>query len=83
MALGEALTKKLAKKYPPDEMIDLQYAGKDLTIKTDEAGNAILLFMGKRQDNGHIKGERFARRLVYDKDGKAVKDHWELKGKST
>ena len=81
--MGEALIKKLAQVYPANELIDLKYAGNDLTIKTDDAGRAILLFMGRRQENGHIKGERYARRLVFDASGKAVKDHWELKGKST
>jgi hypothetical protein len=83
MALSEALIKKLAQKYPPNEMTDLRYRGNDLTIKTDNAGNAILLFIGRRQEDGHIRGERYARRLLVDDAGRVLKDHWELKGKST
>lgn len=83
MALSEALIKKLSAKYPPGELTDLTYRGNDLTVKADEAGNAILLFIGKRQDNGHIKGDRYARRLLIDESGKVIKDHWEMKGKST
>ena len=83
MALSEDLIKKLAKSYPPGELTDLKFRGNDLTVKADEAGRAILLFIGRRQDDGHIRGERYARRLVFDESGNAVKDHWELKGKST
>ena len=83
MALGEDLIKKLSKPYPAGELSDLRYRGNDLTVKADDAGNAILLFIGSRMDDGHIKGERYARRLVFDETGKVLKDHWELKGKSS
>lgn len=83
MALSEALIKKLFAKFPAGELSDLRYRGNDLTVKADEAGNAILLFIGKRLDDGHIKGERYARRLLQDAQGAVIKDHWELKGKST
>ena len=83
MALSESLIKKLSQKYPANELTDLRYRGNDLTIKADEAGNAILLFIGRRMDSGHIKGERYAQRLLYDDAGNTIKDHWELKGKST
>lgn len=82
MALSEDLIKKLSAKFPPGEMSDFKYRGKDATIKADEAGNAILLFLGKRMENGHIKGERYARRLLFDGDGKTLKEHWEMLGKS-
>lgn len=83
MALSEALIKKLSAKFPPGELSDFKYRGKHATVKADEAGNAILLFLGRRMENGHIKGERFARRLLFDEEGKVIKDHWEMKGKST
>jgi hypothetical protein len=83
MALSEDLIKKLSKPYPPGAMSDLKFRGNDLTVKADEAGHAILLFIGRRMEDGHIKGERYARRLVFDESGKALKDHWELKGKSS
>lgn len=83
MALSEDLIKKLAAKFPPGAMSDFKYRGKDATIKADEAGNAILLFIGKRMEDGYIRGERYARRLLFDKDGKVIKDHWEMKGKSS
>lgn len=83
MKLSEDLQKNLAKKYEPSSIIDFTYKGYDLSIKTDEDGNAILLFIGKRNDQGTIKGERYARTLKKDREGKIFKDHWELKGKAT
>jgi hypothetical protein len=55
----------------------------DLAIRTDEQGHAILLFIGQKDASGKIKGERYARRLIYDADGKILKDHWDHKGKAT
>jgi hypothetical protein len=83
MPLNDDLQKKLAKRFEPSTMVDMKYKGYDLSFKTDEEGNAILLFMGKKTENGTIKGERFARTLKKDKDGKIFKDHWELKGKAS
>jgi hypothetical protein len=82
MALSEALIKKLSQKYPANELTDLRYRGNDLTVKANETGHAILLFIGQRQEGGHIRGERYARRLLFDDAGNTLKDHWELKGKS-
>lgn len=83
MKLGEQLVQKLSKTYEPSTMIDMQYKGKDLSFKTDEDGNAVLLFIGKRNADGTIKGERYARTLKKDKNGLVIKDHWEMKGKAT
>jgi hypothetical protein len=83
MKLSDALIKKLSQPYAPSTMVDLKYKGNDLSIKTDEDGNAILLFIGKRGPTGNIKGERYARTLKYDRNGLLIKDHWELKGRAT
>ena len=64
-------------------MIEMKYKGYDLSFKTDDEGNAILLFIGKKTEQGTIKGERYARTLKKDREGKIFKDHWELKGKAT
>jgi hypothetical protein len=82
MAISEELIKKLSAKYPANTMVDLRHGGKDMTIKTDEHGNAILLFIGKKKPDGKIKGERYARRLLVDANGAVIKDHWDLKGRS-
>jgi hypothetical protein len=83
MAIGEELQKKLGKKFEASAMIEMQYKGYDLAFKTDDDGNAIQLFIGKKTEQGAVKGERYARTLKKDKDGKIFKDHWELKGKAT
>jgi len=83
MKLNEDLVKILSKIYEPSAMIENQFRGKDTLFKTDEQGNPILLFIGKRTESGSIKGERYARTLKYDREGKVIKDHWELKGKVT
>jgi hypothetical protein len=83
MKLSDDLQKKLGKTYEPSSVVDLKYKGYDLSFKTDEEGNAILLFIGKRTEQGTIKGERYARTLKRDREGKIFKDHWEMKGKAT
>lgn len=83
MKLSETLIKKLSQQYAPSVMVDMQFKGYDLSFKTDESGNPILLFIGKRTENGSVRGERYARTLKYDRDGNRIKDHWELKGKAT
>lgn len=81
--ISEDLQKKLSKKFEPSTVVEMKYKGYDLSFKTDDDGNAIQLFFGKRTDKGTIKGERYARTLKKDKDGKIFKDHWELKGKAS
>jgi len=83
MKLSPALVKKLGQSYAPSTMIDMVFKGNDLSFKTDEKGNAILLFIGKKMEDGNIRGERYARTLKYDRNGELIKDHWELKGKAT
>ncbi len=83
MALGKSLMKVLSKPYPPMSGMELRFGRYDLYVKTDNEGNAVVLFIGQRQENGSIKGERYARRLKKDDAGNVIKDHWELKGKAT
>jgi hypothetical protein len=81
MKIGENLLKKLNKQYEPSSMVSIKFRGYDLALKTDEEGNPILLFIGKANKEGIIKGDRYARRLLKNKDGKILKDHWDYKGK--
>lgn len=83
MKLNDDLIKKLSKQYAPSSMVDMEFRGNDLSFKTDEEGNPILLFIGERTPDGNVRGERYARTLKYDRDGTRIKDHWELKGKAT
>jgi hypothetical protein len=83
MELKEPILKILDKLYEPSSLIEKQFKRYDLMFKTDEAGRPILLFMGQKDVNGNIRGERYARRLKLGEDGKIIKDHWEHKGKAT
>jgi hypothetical protein len=83
MDLKDPILKILGKQYEPSTLIETTFKRYDLAFKTDEAGRPILLFMGKRDEDGNIKGERYARRLKIDPDGTVIKDHWEHKGKAT
>ena len=81
MKIGENLLKKLNKKYEPSTMVELRFRGYDISLKTDEEGNPVLMFIGRSDSNGMIKGDRYARRLLKDKEGNIIKDHWDYKGK--
>jgi hypothetical protein len=83
MPLNQQLQKKLSLRYEPSSMIDMRFKGNDVSFKTDEEGNPMLLFIGTRSEAGTVKGERYARTLKRDREGKIFKDHWELKGKAT
>lgn len=83
MALREAVLKILSKQYEPSSLIERRFGRYDLAFKTDEKGRAVMLFMGRKDENGNIVGERYARRLQLDADGKILKDHWDHKGKAT
>jgi len=80
---NEALLKLLDKNYPPSELVETTYQRYDLAFKTDEDGLPILLFMGTKDREGKIRGERYARRIVRDADGRIIKSHWDHKGKAT
>ena len=79
--VGDKLATKLSKPFAPDTRIDDEFKGNDLTIFTNDNGDAMVLFIGERRPDGSIKGDRFARRLVRDENGKTVKNHWDYKGR--
>jgi hypothetical protein len=83
MAIGEDLLKKINKRFEPSESVRLRYRGYDIVLKTDGEGNAIQMFMGRADEGGKIKGDRYARTLKYDREGKLIKDHWDRKGKAS
>ncbi|MDO3643208.1 hypothetical protein [Mucilaginibacter sp. L3T2-6] len=74
--LGPGILKILKQTYPANELVSRQFNGLDLSFKTDAGGRPVLLFLGKEQEDGHIKGERYVRVI------NAGTDHWELKGKA-
>jgi hypothetical protein len=83
MVLGEEILKVLNKVYEPSSMVEAKFKRYDLSFRTDEAGRPVLLFIGTRDETGKVKGERFARRLATDSEGKITKDHWDNKGKAS
>jgi hypothetical protein len=83
MELKEPVRKVLDQLYEPDSMIEKPFKKYHMAFKTDEMGRPVLLFLGQKNLDGRIKGERFSRRLKTDRAGKVIKDHWEHKGKAT
>lgn len=83
MKLSEQLEKLLAKMYEPLSLVEMHYRKKDIAFKTDENGNPVLLFIGRKNEAGKIKGERYGRTLKKDRNNVVIKDHWELKGKAS
>jgi hypothetical protein len=81
MKIGPEIMKLLAKSYAANEMIKQRFGRYDLAFKTDEGGRPVMLFIGKADAAGKIKGERFTRRLLTDETGNVIKDHWDNKGK--
>ncbi|WP_207511282.1 hypothetical protein [Longitalea luteola] len=83
MELEEPVLKILRKKYQPSSFIETHCNHYDLAFKTDKEGDAIVLLLGRKDDSGQIKGERFTRRLRQMSDGRIVKEYWEHKGKAS
>jgi hypothetical protein len=83
MPLNDDLIKILRKTHEPSVLINMRFRGNDIAFKTDKDGNAVLLFIGILKEDGSIKGKRYVRTLKYDREGKIIKDHWELKGNAT
>lgn len=81
MKLGERLLKQLTKTYAPSQLVSFRFGRYDVATKTDGEGNPMLVFVGKADEKGTIRGDQFNRRLLKDASGKVIKDHWDYKGK--
>lgn len=82
MPLSSKLEYKLGKIYKPDTRMDDVYNGKDITFVTNEYGEPVTLFIGKRREDGAIVGERYVRKIVRKPNSNEIlKSHWDLKGK--
>ena len=82
MALNKKITYFLEKTYAPDSRIDDVMLGNDLTFITNELGEPVTLFIGKRRPDGAITGERYVRKIVRKPGSQQIlKSHWDLKGK--
>lgn len=80
MKISEDLMKKINKPYEPSSMISFRYRSNDIALQTDNEGRAIRMFIGKLKEDGRIKGDRFSRTIIKDRDGHILKDYWEQKG---
>ena len=83
MKLSEDLEKKLKAKFEASTTIEMRYRNNDVVIRTDKEGNAIQFFIGKANDEGVIKGDRYSRSIIRDREGRVIKDYWERKGKAS
>ena len=83
MPLKPGLLKKLALLYPPNSMVELRFKGLDASVRIDADGRPWQLFLGRRDKDGHIRGERYVRVYKQSPDGTVIKDHWDLKGKAS
>ncbi len=84
MPLSDKLEEKLSKVFEPSARINDRYKGNDITIITNERGEATTLFIGKRSPDGAIKGERYVRNIKRDPmTGVITSSHWDNKGKVT
>jgi hypothetical protein len=79
--LGKTLEKLMNKIYKPSARIDASLRGKDITFFTNENGEPMKLFLGRRKDNGEITGDMYTRKVKKVEDGKIKESHWDNKGK--
>jgi len=82
MPLHAELDKKLRRIYEPSTSIDDVFKGYDITFVTNENGEPVTLFFGKRRPDGRIVGERFTRTIKRQPGSQEVKSsHWDNHGK--
>ena len=82
MPLHRELDKKLSKLYEPSTSLDDVFKGYDITFITNEHGEPVLLFFGKRRPDGLIASERYTRTIKRQPGSLEVKSsHWDNQGK--
>ena len=83
MNLSEDLIRKLNKVFTPSSMVQFRYRNKYVAVQTNEEGQAVKMFIGQLKEDGMIRGDRYSRVLVRDRNGALIKDHWDRKGKAS
>ena len=82
MPLHPELDKKLSKTFAPKTSIDDVFKGYDITFVTNEHGEPVTLFFGKRRPDGRIVGERYTRTIKRQPGSLEVKSsHWDNQGR--
>ena len=80
--LRAGILKILDKNYPALVVKETRYRRLDLAFTTTNHGLPVLLFIGKKDTSGKIKGERYTREISVTSQG-VVKNQWAHKGKAT
>ncbi|MFD2512445.1 hypothetical protein ACFSRY_01090 [Pontibacter locisalis] len=84
MPLSPKIEKLLNKVCAPQERYDTKLLGKDISYITNELGEPVTLYIGKRREDGDIAGERYVRKIVRKPESNEIlRSHWDLKGKVT
>jgi len=83
MALSDDLIKELKRKFEISTTTQFRYRSNAVVVQSDKEGHAIRVFIGKVSEDGTIKGDRYSRTLLKDKEGNNIKDHWERKGRAS
>ena len=84
MPIHPKLEEKLNKTYEPSARIEDVFKGNAITFITNDAGEPVTVFIGKRNPDGSIHGERYVRRIQRETGSTLIKkSHWENKGKVT
>jgi hypothetical protein len=79
--LSKALEARLNKTFQTNARIDEVFRGNDVTYITNEYGEAVILYIGKRKPNGMVNGICYHRRIKKREGNKIVSSHWDNKGK--
>ena len=78
--LEKDILKLLDQNYPALSVTETRYQDLDVAFKTDSNGIPVLLFIGKKDESGRIRGERYTRKISVTAGGN-IKDNWEHRGK--
>lgn len=78
---GKKLESKLNKKNQPSSRIDGVVGATDYTLLTNENGEPVQAYVGKRKENGEIKGDIYNRRIKKRENGIIKESHWDNQGK--
>jgi hypothetical protein len=80
---SKSLLSKLEKTYAPSSRIDDHFRGNDITMLTNEFGQVMRLYIGKRMPAGNISGEYYIRQVKAKEGDVITLSHWDNKGKVT
>ena len=84
MPLHPLLAEKMGKLCAPSATLNDKFKGHDRPFVTNPAGEPVTLFIGQRQPDGYITGQRYGRTIRRGADGQqVVHSHSDLKETAT